>query len=126
MKHEAEFFQRQKEAAVAAQELDNLKAQQASSAQAGEIDKYKNAIKGKIRGNIILPPDIKGNPEAVFEVTQLPSGDVLTVKLMKSSGSSAWDAATERAILKSSPLPKPAKSELFSRTLELNFRPLEN
>ena len=36
------------------------------------------------------------------------------------------DAATERAIHKSSPLPKPGKPELFSRTLELRFRPQED
>jgi len=109
----------------AAQELANLKAQQASSAKANALADYIAKIKGKVRGNIVLPGDIKGNPEAVFEVTQLPSGEVLNVKLKKSSGNPAWDNATERAILKSSPLPKPAQSELFSRTLELRFRPLD-
>ncbi|MEW6513760.1 MAG: energy transducer TonB [Pseudomonadota bacterium] len=109
----------------AAQELANLKAQQASSAQSNALADYIAKIKGKVRGNIVLPGDIKGNPEAVFEVTQLPSGEVLNVKLRKSSGNPAWDNATERAIRKSSPLPKPMQSELFSRTLELKFRPLE-
>jgi colicin import membrane protein len=109
----------------AAKELANLKAQQASSAKSNALADYIAKIKGKVRGNIVLPGDIKGNPEAVFEVTQLPSGEVLNVKLKKSSGNSAWDNATERAILKSSPLPKPAQSELFSRVLELKFRPLE-
>jgi colicin import membrane protein len=87
------------------------------------MGKYIAAIRGKVRGNIVMPPDVKGNPEAVFEVTQLPSGDVLNVRLLKSSGHTAYDSATERAIRKSSPLPKPAKGELFSRTLELKFRP---
>jgi len=31
----------------------------------------------------------------------------------------------QRAILKSSPLPRPAQAELFVRTLELRFRPQE-
>lgn len=110
----------------AAKELASLKAQQAKSAQALEMGKYIAAIRGKVRGNIVLPPDIKGNPEAVFEVTQLPSGEVLSVKLKKSSGNPAWDDATERAIRKSSPLPKPAQTELFNRTLELTFRPRED
>ncbi len=74
----------------------------------------------------MLPPDIKGNPEAEFEVTQLPSGEVLNVRLLKSSGHAAYDAAIERAIRKSSPLPKPGKSELFDRTLKLKFRPQED
>lgn len=126
LKREAEQLQQRKASDAAAQELANLKAQQASSAKTGEMDKYIAAIRGKVRGNIVLPPDIKGNPEAVFEVTQLPSGEVLNVRLKKTSGNPAWDSVTERAILKSSPLPKPAQSELFSRTLELTFRPRED
>ena len=81
---------------------------------------------GKIKGNIVLPPDIKGNPEAIFDVVQLPSGEILSVKLKKSSGHAAYDNAIERAILKSSPLPKPEQGDLFSRSLELKFRPLED
>jgi colicin import membrane protein len=126
LRREAEQLQQRKASAAAAQELADLKAQQAGGAQAGEIDKYISAIRGKVRGNIILPPDIKGNPEAEFEVTQLPSGEVLNVRLLKSSGHAAYDAATERAIRKSSPLPKPGKSELFDRTLKLKFRPQED
>ena len=84
-----------------------------------------NKIKGKIKGNLMLPPDIRGNPEAVFDVIQLPSGEILSVKLKKSSGHAAYDSAIERAILKSSPLPKPEQGDLFSRALELKFRPLE-
>jgi TonB family protein len=73
----------------------------------------------------VLPPEIKGNPEAIFEVTQLPSGEVISVKLKKSSGHAALDAAVERAILKSSPLPKPEQSDVFSRLLTIPYRPLE-
>jgi colicin import membrane protein len=123
LKREAEDMRQRKATAAADRELADLKARQAAAAQAGEMDKYIAAIRGKVRGNIVLPPDVRGNPEAIFEVAQLPSGEVLNVRLKKSSGNPAWDAATERAILKSSPLPKPAKSELFSRTLELKFRP---
>jgi colicin import membrane protein len=126
LKREAEQLEKLREVKAASQELENLKALQASAAQASDMNRYIAAISGKVRGNIVLPPDIKGNPEAVFEVTQLPSGEVLNARLIKSSGHAAYDAATERAIRKSSPLPKPAKSELFSRTLELRFRPQEN
>ena len=56
---------------------------------------------------------------------QLPTGEVLSVRLKKPSGSAAYDAAVERAILKSSPLPKPDKGELFQRELILTFRPHE-
>ena len=80
---------------------------------------------GRIRGNINLPPDIPGNPEAVFDVVQLPTGEIIDVKLRKSSGVRAYDEAVQRAILKSSPLPKPVPADLFQRSLELRFRPLD-
>ena len=86
---------------------------------AGWVDR----IRAKIRGNILLPPDLAGNPEAVFEVTLMPTGEVLNHKLKKSSGHRGYDDAIERAILKSSPLPKPDQAGLFERQLELRFRP---
>ena len=46
-----------------------------------------------------------------------------SAKLRKSSGHSGYDQAVERAILKSSPLPKPDPQALFERALELKFRP---
>ena len=76
-----------------------------------------------MRSNWILPPDIEGNPQAIFEVIQLPTGEILSVKLKKSSGNVLYDTAVERAILKSSPLPLPTNRSDFSRTLELTFRP---
>ena len=92
-----------------------------SRAQADWIDK----IRSRIRGNINLPTDIPGNPEAVFDVVQLPTGEIIDVKLRKSSGVPAYDNAVQRAILKSSPLPKPNPADLFQRNLELRFRPLD-
>lgn len=86
---------------------------------------YIAKLKGKIKSNVVLPPDIPGNPEAIFDVVQLPSGDVSSVKLRKSSGHKAYDAAVERAIFKSSPLPKPDRPEQFQPALEIKFRPLD-
>jgi colicin import membrane protein len=86
---------------------------------------YANKIKAKIKGNVVLPFDLKGNPEAIFDVVQLPTGEVLSARLRKSSGNLAYDEALERAILKSSPLPEPDRREQFARELQLKFRPVE-
>ena len=98
--------------------------QRASSNKRGLAD-YASKIRGKVRGNIVLPPAIQGNPEAVFDVSQLPTGEVLEVKLKRSSGNSALDTAIERAIRKSSPLPKPDDPSQFKRELEIKYKPLE-
>ena len=101
----------------------------ADQAAAGARNKAQldwiDRIRSRIRGNINLPPDIPGNPEAVFDVVQLPTGEIIDVKLRKSSGVRAYDEAVQRAILKSSPLPKPVPADLFQRNLELHFRPLD-
>ena len=84
---------------------------------------YIRRIQSKVRGNVTLPPDLAGNPEAIFEVVQLPTGEIIDAVLRKSSGVRAYDEAVQRAIQKSSPLPRPDRPELFQRTLTLKFRP---
>ena len=126
LKREAEQLTQRKQADSAAQELSQMKAAQAASARNKAMTDYLGRIRGKIRGNIVVPPEVKGNPEAVFDVTQLPSGEIVTVRLKRSSGHATLDAAIERAILKSNPLPKPEPADLFSRSLELRFKPLDD
>lgn len=107
------------------QQIKDQLARESATSQKRDYEAYAGRIKAKIRGNIVLPQDIKGNPEAIFDVVQLPTGEVLSAKLRKSSGHAGYDAAVERAVLKSSPLPKPDRPELFQRALELKFRPLD-
>ena len=91
----------------------------AAKADAAYIDK----LRAKIKSNIVLPQDMVGNPEAIFDVVQLPTGEVITAKLRKSSGHKAYDDAVERAILKASPLPRPDRPEQFQRALVITFKP---
>jgi colicin import membrane protein len=107
------------------QMLKDLAAREASSASSKAQAAWVDKVRAKIRGNIVLPSEIKGNPEAIFSVAQLPNGDVLTVKLKKSSGMPALDGAIERAVLKSSPLPKPDGGFTAPREFELKYKPLE-
>jgi colicin import membrane protein len=86
---------------------------------------YIRRIQAKIRGNVVVPPDMPGNPEAIFDVVQLPSGEIIDVQLGTSSGVRAYDEAVQRAILKSSPLPRPDSPDMFRRNLTLKFRPLD-
>ncbi|HEX6157685.1 MAG TPA: energy transducer TonB [Burkholderiales bacterium] len=113
--------ERQLRELLAAQKADA--ARKASAARASALGEYIGRIQAKVRGNWILPQDLQGNPEAIFLVIQLPTGEVLSTKLLKSSGNPAYDTAVERAILKSSPLPLPSDRSLFDRELKLTFRP---
>ena len=106
-------------------ELKQLIAKREADARAKALASWMDKIRGKIRSNILLPPGIPGNPEAVFDVALLPTGEVLSARQRRSSGHAAYDEAVYRAILKSSPLPKPDDPRLFERQLELRFRPLD-
>ncbi|MDA0276605.1 MAG: energy transducer TonB [Proteobacteria bacterium] len=114
-----------RERQVIADQLRRESAQASAAAGARALEDWIAKIRGKIKGNIVLPQDIKGNPEAIFDVVQLPTGEVLQVKLRKSSGHASYDQAVERAILKSSPLPRPDRPDQQRRQLELKFRPLD-
>jgi colicin import membrane protein len=105
------------------QAMKDQLARDSAAARNKGLDEYIARIRTKVKGNWILPMDLKGNPEAIFNVVQLPTGEVLTVKLVRSSGIAAYDQAVERAILRSSPLPRPPNEALFNRELELKFRP---
>jgi colicin import membrane protein len=97
----------------------------AATARNRALMQWTDKIRGKIRGNIVLPQDISGNPEAIFDVALLPTGEILSVRKRKSSGHAGYDEAVERAIYKSSPFPQPEQPSLFQRNLELKFRPLD-
>jgi colicin import membrane protein len=104
-------------------QMRELIARQQAAATQKALATWSDRIRAKVRGNIILPRDIPGNPEAIFDVALLPTGEVLTVRKRKSSGHAAYDDAVERAIMKSSPLPLPDDRSVFRRDLELKFRP---
>ena len=122
--------QAEREAAALDQQLEKNRIlgemrREAAALTSKAKDAWIGAIVRKIKPNVQAQPNIPGNPEAVFDVTLLPNGELLAVRLRKSSGYKSYDDALERAILKSSPLPKPDRPELFERSLELKFRPLD-
>lgn len=86
---------------------------------------YEAMIQTRIRLRINYPTRSSANPEAIVRVDQLPTGEVVGVKLIQSSGTPAWDEAVQRAIWAASPLPK-RKDGTVARVLELTFRPREN
>ena len=124
---EQKQLQEQQKAAEAARqerELKELIARQQAAATSKALATWTDKIRARIRGNIIYDLSrIPGNPEAVFDVTLLPTGEVLNVTKRKSSGNPGYDEAVERAIYKSSPLPKPDSPGIFQRELKLTFHP---
>ncbi len=80
-------------------------------AAAGRIDAgYGARIAAAIRANTVyrIPPELEGNPKAVFLVQLRPDCSVAAVRLRRSSGVPTWDQAAERGIQATDPFPKPA------------------
>jgi len=86
---------------------------------------YEAMIQARIKARINFPDRSNTNPEAIVQVDQLPTGEVVAVRLIRASGTPAWDEAVQRAIWAASPLPK-RKDGTVARMLELSFRPKEN
>lgn len=115
---------------VRAEQMNRMMAQ-AGSGTTGTAEKataprkdsgYVAALTAKIKSNIAYSgsTDVPGNPRAVFKIEQLPTGEIISVRKIKSSGLPAYDSSVENAIKKSSPLPK-KKDGTVEREIELIF-----
>lgn len=120
------------EAANQARLLKQAEAKAAAGARQSEIARlvgqHRDLISAKVRGNTRLPDNLTGNPEVRCLVRLLPTGEVQSVRVTRSSGNPAYDEAVKRAIEKSSPLPLPADREARAEFVpELSFvhRPKE-
>ena len=124
-----EAFEREDKQRKAAERQAKLGAEaekdQRAAADSRSMKAWGDKISRHVRQYVMLPTNIQGNPQAIFELRVLPSGDVLQpIQLKKSSGNSALDAAVERAIIKASPLPKPDNG-IFPNPLEIKYKPEE-
>lgn len=111
LQREEEDLRRHTLAEALASEDSQREASAAAARRATEIQslvaRYKAMIRDKIRGNTRLPENLPGNPEAEFQLSVLPTGEITKVQLTRSSGNAAYDQAVQRGIEKSSPLPLP-------------------
>jgi colicin import membrane protein len=93
----------------------------AANANSGLIGSFKDRIRTKIEQNTQVPPDVASGTSVVYKLVLLPSGDLLSVTLVKSSGNTAYDDAVARGIQRAAPLPLPPDSSLFSNFRELTL-----
>ncbi len=92
----------------------------------GELDRFKALIQQKIQQNVNNQLCGLDRVELEFEISLMPTGDLLgEPKMTQSSKIASCDAAVERAILQSQPLPIPQDKKLFKRLkdLKLKFHP---
>ena len=87
-----------------------------------EVVKYKGLIRNQITRNWIFPASYQKGMKCKILVRLIPSGDVVSVRIIQSSGNSAFDRSVEMAVNKASPLPVPKSSSgLFDHFREVEF-----
>ena len=124
--------QMREELAELAAEGSQLNAMQSRSRVSGQsrmVLDFQERIRSKIRDALVLPKNLKGDAEVIFQVSLLPNGEVVRVTLKKSSGQTLYDEAVARAISRASPLPLPSDRqarEQFLDGLTLKFRPSDD
>lgn len=91
------------------------------TAQRGQAE-WADKIRSKVRGRMRDYADAPSNYSATFQLEILPSYDVMSARLVRSSGNSEFDQDAERAIRAASPLPRPKDEASYVRTLSLTFR----
>jgi colicin import membrane protein len=101
-------------------------AAQAAAAKA-EMQKYIDGIKLRVQREVIVPPNIQGNPEAEVVITLIPGGELLDVQIKKRSGNAAYDDAIERAIRRAQPFVVPSGEQFqrHFRQFTMAFRPIQ-
>jgi colicin import membrane protein len=110
---------RRREEEAAKREAEKARAAQMEARQK-EFNEYVAKIQAKIRSRANVPDSVTGKPNVQVQIKVLPGGDVLDIRVTRSSGNRTYDAAIERAIRSAVPLPvPPASSELFPQFREL-------
>ncbi|MDH5571111.1 MAG: cell envelope integrity protein TolA, partial [Gammaproteobacteria bacterium] len=99
-------------------------AREAASRQVNqsEIKRFQGLIKREVTRRWIVPNLNVKNLSCDVKVRIIPSGDVIDVKIIKSSGNQAFDRSVEAAVYKAAPLPVPTvESGLFEEFREVIF-----
>lgn len=87
--------------------------------------KYQGIIQMAVRRNYALPEayNLKNaDMKAIIEIIVNEGGNLMKLKMYKSSGDQVFDELALKAVKASVPLPKPPK-ELVAQTILLNFTP---
>ena len=129
-KRKAEERRKQEEAArrQAALESDlarELEAEESrlQAERSGELAHYIALIQQRVTRNWIRPPEARTGLSCELFVSQIPGGEVVSVRFGRCNGDDVVRRSIEVAVFKASPLPKPPNPALFERNLVFEFKP---
>ncbi len=119
-KQRQEELARQKADAARQAEENRVRAENARIAEKATAD-AKVLIERKVTQNWNRPSAVSGKLACTIRVGLIPSGDVMSVVVVKGSGNQLFDDSAERAVFKASPLPVPKDPKVFSQFRSFTF-----
>ena len=130
-REEAQRRKREADAAALQRRQAEAELQQALTAEeernqaerAGLLDEYARLIQNQITRNWTRPPSAIVGLDCTVNVVQIPSGDVIDVRVGACNGDDVVIRSIEAAVRRASPLPKPPTPALFERNLVVRFHP---
>ena len=79
------------------------------------VQSFRAAIYEQVRKSWSRPPSARNGMQALLLVELIPTGDVISVTLVESSGSAAFDQSAERAIKQVRRFDVPAENSIFEK-----------
>jgi len=99
--------------------------QRTSAAFQGLRAQYIAAIQAHVERRWFKPPATRPGVSCTVQVTQIPGGEVVGVRIGACDGGEALRQSIETAVRNASPLPPPPEPALFEREVRLVFKPEE-
>jgi len=101
----------------------NAESSRLEAMQADATTAYIFAIQQRVMSRWVQPPTAKSGIECILNIRQLPGGQVVSVNIGRCNGDAAVRRSIEAAVQRASPLPSPADPSVFSRDIQLVFKP---
>ena len=119
-KAEAERKRKAEEAARARAEAE-LQAQLEAERVQSVLGEYIAYIADKVERNWRQPQGTPAGLKCTVNVKLIPGGDVVSARVVQSSGDTLFDDSAEKAVLKASPLPVPDDPSAAKHFRDFNF-----
>ena len=116
----------------AARQAELQRQQQLATQQAAEnaraVDAYSAIIYNAVAREWVIPPSARNGMTAVLSIRLVPTGEVISVDFIQSSGDAAFDRSVEQAVRRAERFPELQEMsislfEASFRNLILTFRP---
>ncbi len=127
---EEEIARQQRLAELATASFDDALAEEVSSMDEANAEQvaasFRQLIYQRIVSNWSRPPSARNGMQALLRVELVPTGDVVAVTVVESSGNAAFDRSAEAAVRKARKFEVPKESaafEKFFRRFTVLFKP---